>query len=123
MTKTDEKILSYLSPSTDNQLLLYGNDTYFCGGSKHLKRDYIESRIIRVKNWVEKNGGKFTVKSDKMIRNTVVVHSDGRCFKEDRDGVIVQIIFPGYNNKTKKSMKEIMATLFEVENKNLRIGD
>lgn len=36
MTKTDERILSYLTPTTDAQLLTYGNDTYFCGGSKHL---------------------------------------------------------------------------------------
>ena len=107
MTKTDEKILSYLTPSTDKQLLTYGNDTYFCGISKHLKNDWKYSCIEKVKLWVEKHGGRFEVKSD-WIRQTVY---NGKFYSEN-DGKIVQIIFPCYNEKTKKNMKEIMATLF-----------
>ena len=107
MTKTDEKILSYLTPSTDKQLLTYGNDTYFCGISKHLKNDWKENCIEKVKNWVEKNGGKFEIKSDWTRQNVY----NGKFYSE-KDGKIVQIIFPGYNHKTKKNMKEIMATLF-----------
>lgn len=104
MTKSDEKILSYLVPATEQQLLIYGNDTYFCGISKHLKNDWKESCIEKVKNWVEKNGGKFEIKSD-WIRQRVY---NGQFYSE-RDGKIVQIIFPCYN---KRNMKEIIATLF-----------
>ena len=57
MTKADEKILGYLTPVNEQQLLKYGNDTYFCGISKHLKNDWKNSCIEKVKNWVEKMVG------------------------------------------------------------------
>lgn len=107
MTKADEKILSYLTPSTDKQLLTYGNDTYFCGISKHLKNEWKDSCIEKVKAWVEKHGGRFEKKSDWMRQRVY----NGRFYSE-KDGIIVQIIFPCYNKKTDKNMKEIMATLF-----------
>lgn len=96
MTKADEKILSYLTPTTDKQLLFYGNDTYFCGCSKHLKNEWKYSCLEKVKEWVEKNGGRYEEKSDWVRQN-------------DKDGKIVQIIFPSFN---RRNMKEIMQTLF-----------
>ena len=96
MTKADEKILAYLTPTTDNQLLSYGNDTYFCGCSKHLKSEWKHSCLEKVKEWVEKNGGRYEEKSDWVRQN-------------DKDGKIVQIIFPSFN---RRNMKEIMQTLF-----------
>ena len=104
LTKTDEKILAYLTPTTDKQLLKYGHDTYFCGCSKHLKNEYKESCIEKVKAWVEKNGGRFEIKSAWLIQRVW----NGN-FYSDNAGKIVQIIFPCYN---KRNMKEIMATLF-----------
>ena len=50
----------------------------------------------KVKAWVEKNGGKFRILSNKQIRGK-------------RKGFIVQIIFPCYG---KRDMKNVMATLY-----------
>lgn len=96
MKKIDLKMLSYLTPATEAQLLKYGNDTYFCGCSKYLAWKYKDSCIEKVRAWVERNGGRFEEKSDWERIN-------------DKDGIFVQIIFPGYG---KRNMKEIMSTLF-----------
>ncbi len=104
MTKTEQKILSYLTPSTDTQLLRYGNDTYFCGCSKYLDSSFrFGGCIEKVRVWVENNGGRFEVKSDYFRQ-------------DDKDGKIVQIIFPGYNKK-KQIMCEWICQLAKDEKK------
>lgn len=50
----------------------------------------------KVKDWVEKNGGKIQKVSDKKII-------------EEKKGFVVRIIFPCYG---KRDMKNIMATLY-----------
>ena len=106
MRKIDQKMLSYLTLSTDAQLLKYGSDTYFCGCSKYLAYKYKDSCIKKVRTWVEKNGGKFKEKSDWERIN-------------DKDGIFVQIIFPCYN---KRNMKEIMAALYFNQEKDQAVG-
>lgn len=96
MYKIDERMLSYLKPCAEQHILQYGNDTYYCGGSKYLSKCNLDSRVENVKKWVEKNGGKFEIKSNWFGLKDAYV-------------CVVQIIFPTYG---KRNMKEIMSTLF-----------
>ena len=89
MTKTDERILSYLKPAN-------GVDTYFVNCYYKDKNYVMDSRLQKVKEWTEKNGGRFTKLSKKEIIG-------------ERKGYLVQIVFPCYG---KRDMKNIMATLF-----------
>lgn len=97
MKKVDIQMLQYLTPCNIDHLIIYGNDTYYCGGSKHLSKQSLEARVEKVSKWVQRNGGKFEIKSD--------------WTPIDRENYVkvVQIIFPSYG---KRNMKEIMSTLF-----------
>lgn len=106
LTKTDSTILSYLTPCTDEQLIKFGSDSYFCFASKHLRRDCLASRVNKVKTWTEKNGGTFKLLSEKMEdANKWYYEIHG-----DNHGLFVQIRFP---RSTKRDMKEIMSTLYD----------
>ncbi len=106
LTKTDLTILSWLIPCTDEQLIKYGSDSYFCFASKHLRRSDLASRVNKVKTWVEKNGGTFKLLSAKMEdANKWYFERQG-----DNFGLFVQIRFP---QGTKRNMKEIMSTLYD----------
>ena len=96
MRKIDEQILKYLTPCEINHVLWYGNDTYYCGGSKHLSKRILDSRIEKTSHWVKANGGRFEIETDWIRHNDDYVR-------------IVQVIFPSYG---KRNMKEIMSTLF-----------
>lgn len=96
MYKVDKKILYYIKPCEIRHVMKYGNDTYYCGGSKHLSKNALDSRIENTSSWVKRNGGKFELKSDWIQHNNDYVK-------------VVQIIFPTYG---KRNMKEIMSTLF-----------
>lgn len=93
MTKTEQNILNHLAP------VEYGlyHDTYLCGVAVNNKNEFIYTMRDKVKEWVEKNGGKFAVLSQKVI-----------CHRLNKKGFVVQIIFP-YG---KGEMKNKMATLF-----------
>lgn len=93
-TKTEQYILDHLAP------VEYGFycDTYLCGVSIENKNEYMYSVRDKVQAWVEKNGGKFTVLSDKVISH-----------KLNKKGFVVQVSFPTYG---KRDMKNIMATLY-----------
>lgn len=94
MTKTEQNILNHLAP------VEYGfyHDTYLCGISVENKNDYMYSIRDKVQAWVEKNGGKFIVLSDKVISHRL-----------NKKGFVVQIYFPAFG---KRDMKNIMATLY-----------
>lgn len=94
MTKAEQNILNHLAP------VEYGfyHDAYLCGVSIENKNRYIDTMTNKVKEWVEKNGGKFVILSDKII-----------CHKLNRKGFVVQICFPSFGER---DMKNIMATLF-----------
>lgn len=94
ITKTERNILEHLAP------VEYGlcHDTYLCGISVENKNDYMYSVRDKVRTWVEKNGGKFTVLSDKVISHRL-----------NKKGFVVQIVFPAFG---KRDMKNIMATLY-----------
>lgn len=94
MTKTEHNILNHLAPV---EYELY-HDTYLCGISVENKNAYMYSIRDKVKEWVEKNGGKFVILSDKVI-----------CHRLNKKGFVVQIYFPAF---AKRDMKNIMATLF-----------
>lgn len=61
--KAEQYILNHLSP------VEYGLycDTYLCGVSVENKDRYIYSMRDKVKEWVEKNGGRFIVLSEKKV--------------------------------------------------------
>ncbi len=101
---TDRLILSWLSPCTDDEIMKHGSDTYCCRASKHLRRDYLASRVKKVKAWTERNGGTF-----KLL--TKIEDKDKWYFEiKGNDHVaFVQIRFPSYG--TKRNMKELMSTL------------
>lgn len=90
MTKTDEKILTYLRPYN-----MDWSDTYLCHIYYKNKDDFMYTVSDKVKVWVEKNDGKFQMVSD-----------DKKIIGEKK-GFIVRIIFPCYG---KRDMKNIMAT-------------
>lgn len=94
ITKTEQNILDHLAP------VEYGlyHDTYLCGISVENKNDYMYSVRDKVQAWAEKNGGKFTVLSDKVISHRL-----------NKKGFVVQIYFPTFG---KRDMKNIMATLY-----------
>ena len=94
ITKTEQNILNHLVP------VEYGffHDTYLCGISIENKNEYMYSIRDRVQAWAEKNGGKFTVLSDKVISHRL-----------NKKGFVVQIIFPAFS---KRDMKNIMSTLY-----------
>lgn len=94
ITKTEQNILKHLAP------VEYGlyHDTYLCGISVENKNRYIDSVLDKVQTWVEKNGGKFIVLSDKVISHRL-----------NKKGVVIQIYFPTFG---KRDMKNIMATLY-----------
>lgn len=93
MTKTTQNILSHLAP------VEYGlyHDTYLCGITIENKNLWMYTWLSKVKEWVEKNGGKFVVLSDKVI-----------CHRLHKKGFVVQIVFP-YG---RGDMKCLMGTLF-----------
>lgn len=96
MTNVDKYMLSHLTPATDNEVLKYGSDAYFCGCSKHLRNEWKRTFVNHVEAWVVRNGGKFKILDRKRIHG-------------DLYGQFVKITFPTYG---KRNMKEIMATLF-----------
>lgn len=104
MTKTEQNILTHLVP------VEYGfyHDTYLCGISIENKNAYMYSVKDKVKEWTEKNGGKFVILSDKVI-----------CHKLNKKGFVVQIYFPSFG---KRDMKNIMATLFTKNMQRVAIG-
>lgn len=104
ITKTEQNILNHLAPVD------YGlyHDTYLCGISIENKNEYMYSMRDKVKEWVEKNGGKFVVLSDKVISHTL-----------NKKGFVVQIYFPCYG---KRDMKNIMAALFHRNMKRVTIA-
>ncbi len=94
MTIETQNILRHLKPVEYE----FYRDTYLCGVSVNNKNKFITSVANKVKAWVEKNGGKFLVLTDKIISHQI-----------NKKGFIVQITFP----ISKGNMKTIMATLFE----------
>lgn len=95
MKKSDEKILKHLKPYHNDAECIW-TDSYFCNIAKNNKNEFMYTVMEKVKNWVEKNGGKFERLTDKKIIG-------------DKKGFVVKIIFP---RSTKRDMKNIMATLF-----------
>lgn len=91
MTKKDQLMLSYLTPCKD-----YLSDTYFLHTYFKNKEDLMYSRLERVTEWVNKNGGK-------------LIKLSGKKIVREQKGFIVRIIFPCFN---KRDMKNIMSTLF-----------
>lgn len=94
MKKVDERMLLQLTK------IEYGfyRDTYLCGIAMNNKNEFMYSVRDKVKKWVERNGGKFTVLSGEVrMRN---IH---------KKGFVVQITFPCH---AKKDMKNIMATIW-----------
>lgn len=77
MTKTEQNILDHLSP------VEYGlyHDTYLCGVSIENKNHYMYTMRDKVSEWVEKNGGKFIVLSEKVI-----------CHNLNKKGFVVQTL-------------------------------
>lgn len=94
MTQKEKYILGHLIP-VEFELC---RDTYLCGISINNKDRFMYSVAETVKEWVEKNGGKFTTLSDKVINHRL-----------GKKGFIVQITFPC----TQGEMKNIMSTLFD----------
>lgn len=104
ITKAEQYILNHLSP------VEYGLycDTYLCGVSVENKDRYIYSIRDRVKEWVEKNGGRFIVLSEKKVISHVL----------NKKGIVVQIYFPIFG---KRDMKNIMATLYDKDMQRVKI--
>ncbi len=96
MTQKEKYILAHLTP------VEYGfyRDTYLCGVSINNKDRFMYSINATVKQWVEKNGGKFITLSKKVINH-----------KLGKKGFIIQITFPCTNGE----MKNKMSTLFVKE--------
>ena len=94
ITKFEQNILNHLTP------VEYGfyHDTYLCGISVENKNEYMYSIRDKVQAWVEKNGGKFIILSDKVISHRL-----------NKKGFVVQIYFPTFG---KRDMKNVMATLY-----------
>lgn len=90
MTKTEQNILNHLRPMTEFA------DTYFCFVSKYRADRAMENMELKVKRWVERNGGKFCTSNDKKIIG-------------EHKGYIVKIVFPTFS---KRDMKNIMATIY-----------
>ena len=88
MTKTEQKLLSHLTPMTEFA------DTYFCHIAKNNKDFYMVTIEEKVQNWVVKHGGTFK-------------HLTGKKIIGDRKGYLVKIVFPVHNET-----KQIMATLY-----------
>lgn len=94
ITKTEQNILNHLAP------VEYGlyHDTYLCGISVENKNEHMYSIRNKVQAWVEKNGGKFIILSEKVISHRL-----------NKKGFVVQIYFPTFG---KRDMKNIMSTLY-----------
>lgn len=90
MTKTEQNILNHLRPITEYA------DTYFCFVGKYSADRAMENMELKVKRWVEKNGGRFHTSNTK--------RTIGDC-----KGYFVKIIFPTF---CKRDMKNIMATIY-----------
>ena len=93
MTLKEKYILAHLTP-VEFELR---RDAYLCGININNKDRFMYSITETVKKWVEKNGGKFTILSEKVINH-----------KLGKKGFIVQITFPSKQGE----MKNIMSTLF-----------
>lgn len=91
MTKEDVKVLEHLQPYN-----MDWSDTYLCYIYYKNKNDFMYTVFKRLKDWVEKNGGKIQRISDKKIVG-------------EKKGFVVRIIFPCYG---RRDMKNIMATLY-----------
>lgn len=94
ITKAEWNILDHLAP------VEYGlyRDTYLCGISVENKDRYMYSVMDKVREWVEKNGGKFAVLSGKVIIHDL-----------NKKGHVVQIHFPCYGER---DMKNLMSAMF-----------
>ena len=91
MTKEDVKVLEHLQPYN-----MDWSDTYLCYIYYKNKNDFMYTVFKRLKDWVEKNGGKIQRISNKKIVG-------------EKKGFVVRIIFPCYG---RRDMKNIMATLY-----------
>lgn len=91
----DKYALEHLIPITDVA------DTYLCGVAKNNKDEYIYSVNAKVKLWVLRNGGSYSL------------ISDAKEYLGEKKGFVVRIVFPTHNRMAKKDMKELMATLYK----------
>lgn len=94
MTKAEQYLLNHLTPV---EYRLY-HDTYLCGVAVNNKDKFIYSMLDKVKAWVIKNGGRYTIISNKVINHRL-----------NQKGFVIQIVFPAGG---KRDMKNVMATLF-----------
>lgn len=97
MLKEDKKILSYLTPYSDNKHLV---DTYFMATYFKGKDTNMYTLLDKTKTWVEKNGGCFEKLSNKIIIG-------------EKKGFLVKIVYPCFGER---DMKNIMATLYYQQN-------
>lgn len=90
ISKKDESILAHLIPISEYA------DIYLCFIYFKNKDRFMYSVFDKVKEWVEKNGGRCDRTSDKKTVG-------------ERKGFYCKIVFPSYN---KRNMKSVMATLY-----------